>query len=42
MKINFGKLASILAQILVAAPGVIAAVKPVVDAVKNKPAKPGG
>ena len=40
MKINIGKLASILAQILVAAPQVIAAVKPVVDAAK-KP-KPGG
>lgn len=40
MKINLGKLASVLAQILVAAPAVIAAVKPVVDAAK-KP-KAGG
>ncbi len=42
MKINFGKLASVLAQLLAAAPAVIAAVKPVVDAIKKKPAKPGG
>lgn len=42
MKINIGKLAGILAQILAAAPVVIAAVKPVVDAVKKRPAKPGG
>ncbi len=42
MKINFGKLAGAVAQILVASPAVIAAVKPVVDAVKKTPAKPGG
>ena len=42
MKINIGKLAGILAQIPVTAPQVIAAVKPVVDAVKKHPAKPGG
>ena len=40
MKINIGKLATILAQILIAAPQDIAAVKPVVDAAK-KP-KPSG
>ncbi len=40
MKINLGKLAAVLAQILVAAPAVAAAVKPVVEAVK-KP-KAGG
>lgn len=42
MKINIGKIASTLARILAAAPVVIAAVKPVVDAVKKHPTKPGG
>ena len=35
MKINVGKLLAVLAQIVVAAPAVVAAVKPVVDATKK-------
>ncbi len=41
MKINLGKLLNVLGQIVVAAPLIIAAVKPVVDAVK-KPTKVSG
>ena len=41
MKINIGKLAGLLLQVVIAAPAVIAAVKPVVDAAK-KPGKPVG
>lgn len=40
MKINLSKLARILAQLVAAAPAVIAAVRPVIEAVR-KPAKPG-
>ena len=36
MKINLGKLAKVLGQIVVAAPVVIAALKPVVDAAKKR------
>ena len=35
MKINFGKLASVVAQALVTAPAAIAAVKSVVDVAKK-------
>ena len=35
MKINLGKLLAVAAQILVAAPAVIAAVKPVIDIAKK-------
>lgn len=35
MKINIGKLGKILGQLILAAPVVIAAVKPVIDAVKH-------
>lgn len=35
MKINIGKLAQLLLQLAVAAPAVIAAVKPVIDAAKQ-------
>jgi len=35
MKVNIGKLLAVLAQIVVAAPAVVAAVKPVVDAAKK-------
>lgn len=41
MKINLGKLARVLAHALIAAPAVIAAVRPVIDAAR-KPAKAGG
>lgn len=34
MKFDLGKLARILGQLIVAAPAIIAAIKPVVDAVK--------
>jgi len=38
MKINLGKLLSILSQVVAAAPTVIEAVKPIIHEVKGKPA----
>ena len=35
MKINFGKLLAVVAQIMVATPAVVAAVKPVIDVTKK-------